>query len=66
MSQDPEGNQQGPFTSEDMKNWLDHGYFTPSLMVAVAGEPTKDFKPISEFFSQISTAFCSVPKTGLS
>lgn len=30
---DPEGNCQGPFTSNDMSDWFESGYFTPTLPV---------------------------------
>jgi len=31
--QDPDGMTQGPFTSGEMKEWFDAGYFTMDLMV---------------------------------
>ena len=31
--QDPDGMIQGPFTSGEMKEWFDAGYFTMDLMV---------------------------------
>jgi len=52
---DPQGNIQGPFGGEEMRQWLDAGYFKGDLPISQSsGGP---FRTLGSCFSDASTAF---------
>lgn len=52
---DPQGNIQGPFSGNEMRQWLDAGYFKGDLPISQnAGGP---FRTLGSCFSDASTAF---------
>lgn len=54
---DPQGNIQGPFAGDEMKQWLEAGYFKGDLPISQNnGGP---FRPLASFFSDPKTAFQS-------
>jgi len=54
--QDPHGNVQGPFKSEEMREWLEHGYFNLDLMVR-RGRDGGPFTPLGQRFPDPRNAF---------
>lgn len=52
---DPSRNIQGPFRSEEMRQWLEAGYFKGDL--PISQNPTGPFVPLSIYFPTISLAF---------
>ena len=56
---DPQGNIQGPFAGEEMKQWLEAGYFKGDLPISQSnGGP---FRPLASYFNDPKTAFQSSP-----
>jgi len=54
---DPQGNIQGPFGGDEMKQWLEAGYFKGDLPISQNnGGP---FRPLASYFSDPNTAFQS-------
>ncbi|GBG24893.1 GRB10-interacting GYF protein 2 [Hondaea fermentalgiana] len=53
---DPQGNVQGPFKSEEMREWLQHGYFNPDLLVR-RGHGNDPFAPLGQQFPDARKAF---------
>ncbi|KAK1736422.1 hypothetical protein QTG54_013022 [Skeletonema marinoi] len=54
---DPQGNIQGPFAGDEMKQWLEAGYFKGDLPISQNnGGP---FRPLASYFSDPKTAFQS-------
>lgn len=53
---DPQGNVQGPFKSEEMREWLEHGYFNPDLLVR-RGHNNEAFVPLGQQFPDPLKAF---------
>lgn len=52
---DPQGNIQGPFAGDEMKQWLEAGYFKGDLPISQNnGGP---FRPLASYFSDPKTAF---------
>lgn len=51
--QDPQGNQQGPFTSETMHAWFKDGYFPRHLPIKCIGDPA--FIPLYLFVEKYGT-----------
>lgn len=52
---DPHGNIQGPFRPEEMRQWLEAGYFKGDL--PVSQNPKGPFKPLSNIFLDLNAAF---------
>lgn len=52
---DPQGNIQGPFRSEEMRQWLEAGYFKGDL--PISQQPNGSFVPLSRIFPDLSFAF---------
>ena len=52
---DPQGNIQGPFRSEEMRQWLMAGYFKGDL--PVCQDPNGPFLPLSSIFMDLNNAF---------
>mmetsp|Transcript_2577 Transcript_2577/g.4988 ORF Transcript_2577/g.4988 Transcript_2577/m.4988 type:complete len:1002 (+) Transcript_2577:273-3278(+) len=54
--QDPHGNVQGPFKSQEMREWLDHGYFSMDLLVR-QGRGPEPFTQLGNRFPDPRKAF---------
>lgn len=54
---DPQGNVQGPFRGEEMRQWLEAGYFKGDL--PISQKTTGQFIPLSNIFPDLSIAFRS-------
>ena len=52
---DPQGNIQGPFRGEEMRQWLEAGYFKSDL--PISQQQTGHFHPLSALFPDLSEAF---------
>ena len=52
---DPQQNIQGPFRGEEMRQWLEAGYFKGDL--PVSQDPTGPFRPLSVNYPDLSKAF---------
>jgi GYF domain len=52
---DPQRNIQGPFRGEEMRQWLEAGYFKGDL--PISQEPTGPFRQLSTIFPDLSAAF---------
>lgn len=52
---DPQGNIQGPFRPEEMRQWLVAGYFKGDL--PVSQDPNGTFLPLSSVFRDLNAAF---------
>jgi len=55
--QDPQGQVQGPFSSEDMRNWLDNNYFKPDLRVRQGNMDQTPFVPLIQLYPDLRQAF---------
>lgn len=56
---DPQGSQQGPFKSVEMREWFEAGYFKPHLPIRFGREGT--FTPLANQFSQGQVPFAGPP-----
>lgn len=56
---DPQGNLQGPFSTENMRAWNDAGYFTPDLPVRLS--TWERFYPLAIVFPNYLEAFWNCP-----
>jgi GYF domain len=54
---DPQGNVQGPFRGEEMRQWLEAGYFKGDL--PISQKTTGQFIPLANIFPDLSIAFRS-------
>jgi len=54
---DPQGSIQGPFSSHDMREWFEEGYFGDSLLVRQGS--SGEFHPLSLLFPTSSHAFAA-------
>jgi GYF domain len=64
---DPSKNIQGPFRGEEMRQWLEAGYFKGDL--PISQNPTGPFRPLAVIFTDLSVAFMnpkSVPSKTIS
>ena len=52
---DPSKNIQGPFRGEEMRQWLEAGYFKGDL--PISQNPTGPFRPLALIFTDLSVAF---------
>jgi GYF domain len=52
---DPSKNIQGPFRGEEMRQWLEAGYFKGDLPISQS--PSGPFRPLSMIFADLSVAF---------
>lgn len=52
---DPQGNVQGPFRGEEMRQWLEAGYFKGDL--PISQQTTGQFIPLANIFPDLSIAF---------
>ena len=52
---DPQNNVQGPFRGEEMRQWLEAGYFKSDL--PISQQQTGPFHPLSALFPDLSVAF---------
>jgi len=52
---DPQGNVQGPFGGEEMRQWLEAGYFKGDL--PISQNPEGSFVPLSSLFRDLTIAF---------
>lgn len=52
---DPQKNIQGPFRGEEMRQWLEAGYFKGDL--PISQQPSGPFHPLSTIFQDVSFAF---------
>jgi len=52
---DPQNNIQGPFKGEEMRQWLEAGYFKGDL--PISQDPNGRFRPLSQIFTDLSMAF---------
>ncbi|KAG5192633.1 hypothetical protein JKP88DRAFT_173119, partial [Tribonema minus] len=52
---DPQGNRQGPFSSHDMREWFEAGYFVEGLPLAQGID--RQFRAMSQLFPDASQAF---------
>jgi len=52
---DPQGNIQGPFKSEEMREWLEHGYFNLDLLIRRG--TSESFMPLGQRFPNRNNAF---------
>jgi hypothetical protein len=52
---DPQRNIQGPFRGEEMRQWLEAGYFKGDL--PICQQPTGPFHPLAALFPDLSKAF---------
>jgi hypothetical protein len=52
---DPQGNIQGPFRGNEMRQWLEAGYFKGDL--PISQQPNGPFQALSLIFSNLSAAF---------
>eukprot|EP00928_Gymnodinium_smaydae_P044290 TRINITY_DN29556_c0_g1_i1.p1 TRINITY_DN29556_c0_g1~~TRINITY_DN29556_c0_g1_i1.p1 ORF type:complete len:473 (-),score=131.67 TRINITY_DN29556_c0_g1_i1:72-1280(-) len=63
---DPNDKVRTGFTTENMKEWFDHGYFGADLKVALVRDgrtPLRsDFYPLKKWFRERSSTFTYVPK----
>lgn len=57
---DPQGQQQGPFKTSEMREWFDAGYFKPHLPIRSSQESR--FTPLANHFATSVVPFASVPK----
>eukprot|EP01035_Chromulina_nebulosa_P019019 gene19019-24839_t len=55
---DPQGNVQGPFSIENMRSWLEAGYFTPDLPVKM--RHWSSFYPLAMIYPNYSESFRSI------
>lgn len=63
--QDPQGNAQGPFSSDQMRGWLERGFFDSTLMVT-RHAPHNMYMPLKKYFRDPSKAFLEeVPLPGV-
>lgn len=58
---DPQNNIQGPFRGEEMRQWLEAGYFKGDL--PISQQPNGSFHPLSVWFPNLSVAFRLAPPT---
>lgn len=58
---DPQGNIQGPFGGNEMRQWLEAGYFKGDL--PISQQPRGPFVPLQTIFSNLQAAFLP-PHTG--
>ena len=54
---DPQSNIQGPFRGEEMRQWLEAGYFKADL--PISQQQTGPFFPLSNIFPDLTVAFVS-------
>lgn len=59
---DPQGNIQGPFKGEEMRQWLDAGYFKGDLPIS-QNPNSGSFQTLTSLFPDISIAFQPQPDT---
>ena len=59
---DPQGTVQGPFTTKEMSDWFDAGYFQSNLPIRCETGP---FTPLSTMFPNHDTAFTFIPELAL-
>lgn len=59
---DPQNNIQGPFRGEEMRQWLEAGYFKGDL--PISQQPSGPFVPLSVLFPDLSMAFRVVADNG--
>mmetsp|Transcript_1756 Transcript_1756/g.2322 ORF Transcript_1756/g.2322 Transcript_1756/m.2322 type:complete len:1071 (+) Transcript_1756:209-3421(+) len=52
---DPQGNVQGPFGGEEMRQWLEAGYFKGDL--PISQNPSSQFRTLSSLFPDVAVAF---------
>lgn len=52
---DPQGNVQGPFRGEEMRQWLEAGYFKGDL--PISQDPKGPYRTLSSLFPDIEVAF---------
>jgi len=52
---DPQSNVQGPFGGEEMRQWLEAGYFKGDL--PISQNPEGSFRPLSSLFPDLTIAF---------
>jgi GYF domain len=52
---DPSKNIQGPFRGDEMRQWLEAGYFKGDLPISQS--PNGPFRPLATIFKDLSTAF---------
>jgi len=52
---DPQNNIQGPFKGEEMRQWLEAGYFKGDL--PISQDPNGRFRPLSQIFTDLTMAF---------
>jgi PERQ amino acid-rich with GYF domain-containing protein len=52
---DPQNNIQGPFRANEMRQWLEAGYFKGDL--PISQQPSGPFRPLSLIFPNLSVAF---------
>lgn len=52
---DPQGNVQGPFRGDEMRQWLEAGYFKGDL--PISQQTTGQFIPLASIFPDLSIAF---------
>jgi len=52
---DPQANVQGPFGGEEMRQWLEAGYFKGDL--PISQNPEGSFRPLSSLFPDLTIAF---------
>nr|CCA16417.1 conserved hypothetical protein [Albugo laibachii Nc14] len=57
---DPQGQQQGPFKTSEMREWFDAGYFKPHL--PIRSSQVSRFTPLANHFAPSEVPFASVPK----
>jgi len=56
---DPQNNIQGPFRGEEMRQWLEAGYFKGDL--PISQQPSGPFHPLSAIFPDLHMAFKVIP-----
>ncbi|KAG7349392.1 GYF domain containing protein [Nitzschia inconspicua] len=59
---DPQNNIQGPFRGEEMRQWLEAGYFKGDLPISQV--PNGPFRPLSAWFPDLNFAFSPQPSNG--
>merc|ERR1711988_2051102 len=59
--QDPQGRVQGPFNSDDMRDWYQNGYFKPNLPVR-QGNNNRPFVQLAVLYPDLRRAFQSRPQ----
>ena len=58
--QDEQQTVQGPFSTANMRNWCEAGYFTPDLPIKMTN--WEKFHPLSYVFPNMATAFITAMK----